>query len=391
MIDSSQFAHDGYDNPRSMPIQPLTRSASNVKLGAFNLKQSQVKSIGSPMYVPLTPDTLLLKDAATGRASPKSSKRKSGSLPGPADENDPYGDDGFDYDGEEDPQELHGVDRPRQQRKGRKSRKASKRNSRTPARHQRNSGLVPAAPGAQDLVLSGDALYLANNPQDPQWGDARVTWRVQDPHSATVVGVQQGNEIRPYKASNGYSVHIVQEGQLTAEEAFEGAQSENSVFTWLLRAGGYLLMAIGLRMVLEPAVVAPQLIPLIGGFVSSIVACGACMASMSVALVFTLITVAVAWFAVRPTLSVTLLAVAGATALFASLFRQKNTTGTANAQKNDSFQHQSLVRRSFGGHSSDKKGRDVITAIQSCIGKKVRRSIVCTGHVLHPETGKGLR
>lgn len=309
-----------------------------MKLGAFNLKQSQLDRIGSRMYVPLTPETLLLKDATTGQAAPKSSAKRAAALPDPVQEQDPYGDDGFDYDAENDP--VNSAPAPRRSRKASKKsasrhRGSKKRGARSPARRRSASGLVPAAPGAQDLVLSGDALYLADDPSNPHWGDARVTWRVRNPQAATVIGVQRGSDIRPYKASNGYTVHIVQEGQLTAEEAFEGAHSENSMLTWFLRAGGYLLMAIGLRMVLEPAVVAPQLIPLIGGFVSSIVACGACMASMSMALVFTLVTVAIAWFAVRPTLSITLLALAGATALFASLFRKNNATATNNAQKND--------------------------------------------------------
>ncbi len=316
IVDSSRFHHDGYDNPRDMPIESYMQEARDVKLGAFDLKASQVHQIGHTMSVPLNPETLRLKDASSSKRSKSGKRRAKGSLPDPARDEDPYGDDGIDYDSSEDPHDRAPA------RRSSKSRKGGRRAARG-GPPSRTAGMVPAAPGARDMVLRGNSLYLAANPSRPQWGDVRVSWRAKNPHAATVIAVQSGSKLRPYKASNGYSVHLVMEGELSAEEAFEEAHSENTMFTWMLRAGGYLLMAIGLRMVLEPAVVAPQLIPLIGGFVSSIVACGACMASMSVAMVFTLVTVAIAWFAVRPTLSITLLCIAGATALFASLFRGK--------------------------------------------------------------------
>lgn len=321
LIHSHSFQDPSFSNPDDMPFVEAVDTADDVQVGAYHLTREQVGMLGRGTALPLTPNTLELEG---GGKRPRGRQGKSVSRRArreEVEEEDPYGAElPHEWD-EEDPEEDAYDDAPPVARRRSSSRKKNRRPRGRQGAMAGQRDMVPAAPAARDLLVTGNYLYLGRNPSNPRVGDTRVSWQVVNPSAASLVGTQRSGTIVPFKSSNGYSVHLVSEGHLSAEAMFDGAHTENTFFTWLLRGGGWLLMFIGLRMVVEPAVVAPQLIPCVGGILSDILACGACLATCSTASVLALATIAVAWFFVRPTFSLGLLAVAAVVAIVARMLR----------------------------------------------------------------------
>ena len=93
---------------------------------------------------------------------------------------------------------------------------------------------------------------------------------------------------------------------VSADAMFKHAESENTMLTWLLRLAGFVLMAIGFGLILKPFSVLGDVIPLIGNIIGT----GGALISMLLSFVISIIVIAVAWFVVRPLLSIALLVVA---------------------------------------------------------------------------------
>lgn len=147
-------------------------------------------------------------------------------------------------------------------------------------------------------VLDG-RLHLGFDPTRPRLGDVRVSWTLAATPDATVVARQSGAGFTAYTTSNGRAIEILRDGSLGAAEIFADAQSGNTLLTWGVRVGGILLMALGFSMVLGPLSVLADVVPFIGDLVggaSGLVAfAAACLVGSA--------TIAVAWFAHRPLLS----------------------------------------------------------------------------------------
>ena len=78
------------------------------------------------------------------------------------------------------------------------------------------------------------------------------------------------------------------------------------MLTWLVRIGGFLLMFFGISMVLKPLSVLADVLPILG----NIVEIGNGLVAGIVALVCSLVTIAIAWIFYRPVLAIILLAIA---------------------------------------------------------------------------------
>lgn len=156
--------------------------------------------------------------------------------------------------------------------------------------------------------VRGDTIYIGNNPDSPQVGDLRIRFAVVGASQASIMGQQQNDALVPYTTRAGGKVMLMQSGEHTANAMLETAENQNRLLAWALRAGGFLMMFIGLRMVLAPLVVLGDVIPLLG----TLVGMGTGLVAFLVALPLTLITIAIAWIFYRPLLAITLLVVAGA-------------------------------------------------------------------------------
>ena len=169
------------------------------------------------------------------------------------------------------------------------------------------------------VKVSGTTIYVPNaetrnNPlnnrdvtSQARIGDMRVKFSVVYPHDISIVAKQRGDSFVSYTAKTGKKVNLLANGIKDSAEMFEAARSGNSMVTWLVRIGGFLLMFFGLSMVLKPLSVLADVLPILG----DIIEMGAGLVAGLVALVCALVTIAIAWVFYRPVIGIILLAAAG--------------------------------------------------------------------------------
>ena len=113
--------------------------------------------------------------------------------------------------------------------------------------------------------IANGRLYRGADPERPQVGDMRVRYEYQPEATYSIIAKQTGGMLDRYVASNGREVLLVEDGSVPAAKMFEGAQSRNSLITWLVRLGGTVLMWIGLSMVFAPISRVLDVLPMLGG------------------------------------------------------------------------------------------------------------------------------
>lgn len=164
-----------------------------------------------------------------------------------------------------------------------------------------------ALPGIDGIERQGGGFYIGIDPAQPQLGDLRIRFDVVRPTEISLVARQVGSSFEPYRTSNGGTIDLLHVGTRSAEAMFQAAQAANKGLTWFLRALGFFLMFLGLRMIFSPLEVLADVVPLFG----RIVGAGTGLISFLIAAVCSFLTIAVAWIVYRPLLGVLLLAVAG--------------------------------------------------------------------------------
>ena len=154
-----------------------------------------------------------------------------------------------------------------------------------------------------DAEFHGSSIYLGNNPSSPQIGDLRITYHVVSPTEVSIVASQNGQTFEPYQTEAGGSIAMLKPGRVGAEMMFRQAQQSNVMWTWIYRAGGFVLMLVGMAMILRPLSVAGDVIPFLGGIVGA----GTGILSFLIAAPFACLTIAVAWLRYRPAIGGSLL------------------------------------------------------------------------------------
>jgi Transmembrane protein 43 len=189
-------------------------------------------------------------------------------------------------------------------------------------------------------ALSNDDVWEANiqsgilyigDPASPEVGDVRVSFEITKPATVSIVSQQSNNTFVPYQAKAGASVELLEMGSIGAEEMFQNAIQANKVMTWILRILGIFLMFVGLAMMLKPLSVLGDVIPFLG----SAIGMGTSLLAGLLAIVFSFITIAIAWFFYRPLLSVVLIAIATA-AITVIITMMKKNKGKTPAPKPES-------------------------------------------------------
>ncbi len=151
-----------------------------------------------------------------------------------------------------------------------------------------------------------DGFYMGNNENSPEIGDLKVSFSHVRPTTVSIVSQQSGNSFEPYLTSIGGSIEELVFGIETAEAVLKKAQSENTLFAWLIRFGGFVLMFIGFAMLFKPLSVIADVVP----FVGNIVEFGTGILSFLLSLMISLTTIAIAWIFYRPILGGSLLVIA---------------------------------------------------------------------------------
>ncbi len=157
----------------------------------------------------------------------------------------------------------------------------------------------------RQMYQNGD--YIGKNPASPAIGDLKITFRVVYPTKVSVVSQQQGDTFVPYEAKTG-SVELLSTGIVSCEKMFKDAQAGNSILAWVLRGLGFVLILIGFNAIFAPLKVLADVVPFLGSLVGG----GTGIVSFILALVVSLVTIAVGWLSYRPLIAVPLLVVAAA-------------------------------------------------------------------------------
>jgi hypothetical protein len=155
-------------------------------------------------------------------------------------------------------------------------------------------------------------LYLGFSADSPQLGDIRVSYSVVEDTEVSLAAEQHGDSFKAYKTKAGGTIALLQIGQVPAEAMFAQAQQSNTMLTWVLRVGGFVLMFIGFRMILGPLAVLSDVVPAIGSLVGS----GVSMISGVIAAVLSTLTIAIAWIVYRPLLGISLVVLAAVVGFF---------------------------------------------------------------------------
>ncbi len=169
---------------------------------------------------------------------------------------------------------------------------------------QGNLNKLPADIKGKSKINNG-GIYVGGNPSDPQIGDLRINYSIVKPQMVSVVSKQLGDTFEPYKTKTDTEINRLESGEKSASAMFAQMQKENVMRTWIVRLLGFLLMAMGIGMVFKPISTLGDVIPVVG----SILGMGTGILAFIIALVLSLVTIAIAWIAYRPLLGIILLVV----------------------------------------------------------------------------------
>ncbi len=150
-------------------------------------------------------------------------------------------------------------------------------------------------------------LYRGTDPSAPQIGDVRISYSYAPEQDVSIVARQSGQTFAEYRTSDGKrSIMMLSPGVREAAEMFASAQQANTMLTWALRFGGFLLMLIGLRLVLGPLAVVGDVLPPLG----ALVRVGTGMVSVAISAVCALLVIGLSWLVYRPLVGLLFLAAA---------------------------------------------------------------------------------
>ncbi len=155
-------------------------------------------------------------------------------------------------------------------------------------------------------------IYLGANPEQPQVGDVRINFSVVEPGPVSIVAAQNGESFADYETKAGGTIAMIVSGNVPAQQMFEDAIAGNTLITWLVRLGGFILIWIGFGLIFAPLSVLADIVPLFG----SLVGAATGLIAFLLALALALTVIALAWLVFRPLLGIALLIVAVAAAVF---------------------------------------------------------------------------
>lgn len=169
--------------------------------------------------------------------------------------------------------------------------------------------------------ISSNTIYLGsgNLENNPQIGDVKISFEVvKSSQLVSIISKQSQNTLVPFVGKNGSTINELMFGEVSADEMFKEAISNNKMITWLLRLLGLVFCISGFMLLFKPLVIIGDFVPFIG----SIVGVGTGLVSSILGMIFSFITVAIAWFFYRPIISIILISVVVLLFIFL-LYRRK--------------------------------------------------------------------
>lgn len=162
-------------------------------------------------------------------------------------------------------------------------------------------------------------LYKGADLNTPTIGDIKITYTQTPKGVYSIVGMAQDKTVVPYLSQNDKDFLFIRTGKVSAGQIFKEEFSSNNILTWILRGVGLLLMFFGFMLIMGPLATFANVIPMFGSLVEG--------ASALVAGVLTLLlgstVIAIAWFASRPILSLSIIAVGIGLTMILSRFKKE--------------------------------------------------------------------
>lgn len=153
--------------------------------------------------------------------------------------------------------------------------------------------------------IQNDQVYIGDDEQTPKIGDMRISETAIYSQTVSVIAQQAGDTLQAYMTPTGQAVSLLEMGQLSPQEMIHHAKVQNSLIMWLLRLASLFILIAGLALIMSPIAVLADFIPFFG----SIIRFGTGFIAFAVGLCLWVIAIAIAWFAVRPLLSICIIAV----------------------------------------------------------------------------------
>ena len=150
-----------------------------------------------------------------------------------------------------------------------------------------------------------DFLYKGVDPETPELGDVRIHYSETPKGMYTIAAMQENKTLVSYLTQNDINLLFVRSGKVSSEQIFEEEFKSNTILTWGLRGVGLLLMFIGFNMIMSLLTTLANVIPMFGSVVEGI----SFVVAGALTFVLGSVVIAVAWFAVRPMMSLTIIAV----------------------------------------------------------------------------------
>lgn len=166
-------------------------------------------------------------------------------------------------------------------------------------------GLADSIP-VNYVYTEGNMVYLGASASQPEVGDVRVTLTyVPNNQEISVIAKVKGDTFEPYVDKNGKTVSAVRAGNITADEMFESMKSGNKTITWLLRLVILFIIIGGFRLMVGIIPALAKVLPFLGKGFDKILG----FACTVIGIIWTLVFIGIAWIAVRPAISITLLVI----------------------------------------------------------------------------------
>uniref|UniRef100_A0A3Q3XI41 Uncharacterized protein n=1 Tax=Mola mola TaxID=94237 RepID=A0A3Q3XI41_MOLML len=166
------------------------------------------------------------------------------------------------------------------------------------------------------LSIDDDYFYHTQYPRRPEVGDVRVrfsfaglsgeTSGLGAAQTVSIVAMQRGEQLMPFKTKSGDTLEILYMEELSAEEVFAREHQYNSMKTWGLRAAGWALMFLSIQLTMRIIYTLVDWVPILRDLVSV----GLKIFAPCVSCSLSLLTIGAGWLFYRPLVAVALGALA---------------------------------------------------------------------------------
>ena len=172
----------------------------------------------------------------------------------------------------------------------------------------------------QGYRVYGNYITNTENPENPNIGDIRISYKYNDYKEVTVLAIQKGNTFASFVSSSGKEVNRVEGGILTISQITEKMTGENNMLKWGLRLLGAVLIIIGYIAIFSPISKLASFVPILENIVGSALS----LIATLIGLVHSFLVIAVAWIRYRPVLGISLIVAAIALVITIAVLISKN-------------------------------------------------------------------